>query len=232
MLIGVDPAPVKDTVIWRSQGPLRVPAQQLGGVLEELIKGAGPVWLAWDAPLSFDPTESFYDRPVDRAVRAWLKKHAPNVVSPKAVAAQPFAGCSHWAISCHVLGYPFGENPKRFELASGKPSGPGLHLFEVHPAVALAILWRDRRCSGLLPRYKRVPAACRAIATALSFPKEAGRGDDALDAYVAFHMLELLHREAAVCLGSRRRGSYLVPRTDFVLEIQTSLAAEDSGAEL
>lgn len=225
LLIGLDPAPKKASVIWCNGEAHRVPAHELRHELTKLIEGRDSVWLAWDAPLSFDPNVSFYERAVDRAAKAWVSKQAPEVLQPTAVAAQPFAGCSHWAISCHVLGYPFGQELRLFELSSDRPTDKGRFVFEVHPSVSLALLWRDHGCGTPLPRYKRSPKACRAIATALSFPDAAATNDDMLDAYVAFLMLDMLRNGTARCVGSPRGGSYLLPVTTALPELEESLSS-------
>ena len=71
--------------------------------------------VAWDAPISFSPANGFSDRPVHRAVRAFIAgQRKDGRIARGAVSALPFAGCPHWAISCAALRRPFGHT--RFQV--------------------------------------------------------------------------------------------------------------------
>lgn len=179
------------------------------------------VLIAWDAPLTFDPVHGFSDRPVDRAARSWVaQKVKEERIEPTAVSVLPFAGCSHWAISCHVLGFPFGLRPGGLEIAPAiyKPplQGRGF-VVEVHPAVALAALWLDKGCREAFPRYKGGKAfksKPRSIAERLGFTDLLEKGDpsdDTLDAYMAWWLADRFTHGEAVLVGEPASGGYLLP---------------------
>ena len=105
-VIGIDPAPRKPAVICEGDRFETVPPQALAEFIRRRIKGEEHLLIAWDAPLSFDGTISYSDRPIDKAVRAFIANE-PRLKGG-AVYALPFSGCPHWAITCDVLGLPIG----------------------------------------------------------------------------------------------------------------------------
>ena len=220
-VLGIDPAPAKATWIC-SDGPSFVKQlpQQIGEYLAEQVASGGDVLVAWDAPLSFDPQHGFADRPIDRVVRRALKGHLR--ISDKAVNVLPFAGCPHWAISSHVLGYPAGRPALGLNLVDAP--GPGRRLIEVHPAVAIAVWWCLFDVPGKMPKYKSIPRkdggreaqrrALAAIADALAplDPPEAVRdSDDRLDAWVAWRLGRDFLTGEAELVGSVAAGGYVLP---------------------
>lgn len=175
--------------------------------------------LTWDAPLSFS-TDDFYSRPIDKAARRWCKSMEARRIEDRSIGVGAFANLSHWAVTCHSVGFPFGSPPRGLRLLphdAGNRLEPGAYIAEVHPAVALGCWWIDRGIDEMMPRYKgsirvaRKRVALSRIVDRLGFPEEAGRNDDVLDAYVAW----LLGREFlagnARLVGSIEHGGYILP---------------------
>ena len=225
-VLGIDPAPKKPAAIWSDEGLRRVPPIALRGNLEAQLTRSPGLLVVWDSPLAFDPSEGFSDRAFDRAARAWVSaKVREGLIEPKAVSVLPFSSCPHWALSCQVLGLPFGEGIgglAAYSRESAKPDPRKGFVVEIHPAVALAAIWIDRRIGQPFPRYKGDKAerdAPARIAAALEFPEEAGQDDDALDAFMAYRLgTQLLTGEAAV-FGDDLGGGYLLPHGGCAAEI-------------
>ena len=154
-VIGIDPAPVKPTVTFDGSEFHVVKPGDLRGWVEEALRKQPETLIAWDAPLAFDPTTSFYSRAVD-------KKLAAAAVDEPSINTAHFANLSHWSITCHVLGYPFGNPPCGLQLVDAMPEMPGAPLLiEVHPAFALFQWWRSAGAEGPVPAYKRGGRAAR-----------------------------------------------------------------------
>jgi predicted nuclease with RNAse H fold len=215
-IIGIDPAPRKGLCVWGAKGfELKVPALQSREWLRQQMARQHSLLVAWDAPVSFDRSVSFSDRPVDKALRAFISEHVKsNEIENKAVSVLTFSGCQHWAITCEVLRTPFGQDA----AAAVLPKVPveikqGLNVVEVHPAVTLALWWMDKKLAKPMPRYKGSPEACAAIARALDLPTEASRDDDILDAYVAYRMAVDFVNGSAIWVGTPVVGGYVLPLT-------------------
>lgn len=223
-VVGVDPAPGKASVacIGGDEFEKIAPAAMPDWV-QNLLEGNARVVIAWDAPLSFDPANGYSDRPVDRDVRAWVKGLGTRIGS-SAVSVLPFSGCPHWAISCAVLGMPFGKAPAGLLLAATPSAGDKL-VIEVHPAVSIARWWNALVTDMPMPRYKRgktttakdVRNALDRIGSGLAplaIPQAALVDDDHLDAWVAWKMAAGFLQGKAGWIGSPKSGGYVVPIVD------------------
>lgn len=228
-LIGVDPAPSKKTTLWSKDECHSIAPPSLRAEIDS--RATGNVLLAWDAPLSFDAKYGFSDRPIDRAVRkliAELIAEQKSRIEPKAVAALPFAGCPHWAITCTVLGRPFGDGGKAWQLPSGLPTTEGRAVFEVNPAVAWAFWWIRENIDGPMPRYKKgsedgLRTLIARLGEPLGIPELARKDDDTLDAWAAWKLLDDLIREKAQVVGLPSEGAYLLPSVSSLIERVGSL---------
>lgn len=212
-VIGIDPAPTKPAVLYDGTVFRSVMPPQIRKDIIDTAEGCSSLLIAWDAPLSFADT-NFSDRSVDKAVRAWIKKQvAKKRFSAKAISARPFSQLAHWAISCFTLGLPFGRPPLGLTLLPSVPTQEQIGLFavEVHPAVAMGAKWISLKFSDPFPCYKNNPTACAEIAQRLDFPKDAGKNDDNLDAYVAYWLGQLFLSGKASWLGNPATGGYVMP---------------------
>ncbi len=218
-VLGIDPAPSKVTWICTDdQTFIKRSALDLADYLEQALRTHKNTLIAWDAPLSFDPTLSLSDRPIDKMIRKALQTALGYPRNKGSISVLPFTGCPHWAISCHVLGHPVG--PTKHGLRLVDAPGPGPRLVEVHPAVALGIWWSQLKGPGeLLPKYKGLTKSktldtLRDIADVLAPlqpPKEVRESDDHLDAWVAWKLgHDLLHGKAEL-VSDVRTGGYVLP---------------------
>jgi hypothetical protein len=224
-IVGVDPAPSKDTVVCHGNGRFdRLPPPSLRAWFHELLESHENVLIAWDGPLGFD-SDDFYDRKIDKAARKWISSRVgKGKIEEKAVNVRQFAGLPHWAISCHAVGHPFGTTPSQLRLVERVNNGHC--LIEVHPAVALAVWWTDRHFERPLKRYKSNKKETAIIAESLGFPSQAGTDDDHLDAYVAFKLAEMLLQSEARWVGSALFGGYVLPDCSESDAIEAFLLAE------
>ncbi|MCA9534521.1 MAG: DUF429 domain-containing protein [Myxococcales bacterium] len=219
--VGIDPAPSKDTVACIGGDTFEtIRAAHVPDFVAALVRDNARLVLAWDAPLSFDATNGYSDRPADRETRAWVKHQVQaGRIALGAVSVLPFAGCPHWAITCAALGLPFGATDAPLLLATTAQDGAQL-VVEVHPAVTLARWWVAQPRTQPLPKYKGLrkdaaAAAIRAIRTELTnevvIPEAAAISDDRLDAWIAWKMAMDFSTGDAVWTGSPQAGGYVVP---------------------
>ena len=232
-VIGIDPAPSKDAVVYHDGAWEKVHPTDLRDFITRQAESAPRTLVAWDAPLSFGPTD-LYDRTVDKVVRAWVMKHVgTGHFSKKAINARAFAGLPHWVVSCVSLGLPFGTPPLGLRLAD-VPALDSLHTgllaIEVHPAVAIGAWWLASACPEPLPRYKGDPAACASIAARLGFPSHCGSDDDVLDAFVAHRLGELFVQGQASWVGNPCTGGYVMPLCQPTEELLSTLSIWGSAA--
>lgn len=153
IVIGIDPAPVKDTILFDGKVFHPIPANKLRDYLSELKKKHQNLLLCWDAPLtSFSDTylqkskddknkiddSNFYTRKIEHIIK-YEMKHKPHA----GISTMPYASCPHWVITQHCLGLPqlFDEYrtvSRPFALITQNcPPLSGCHVIEVHPALAL-----------------------------------------------------------------------------------------------
>jgi hypothetical protein len=222
--VGIDPAPAKRAGVWLNGEGSKVQPASLRSFLQGLAEFNANVLIAWDAPLSFAKTD-LCDRGADKVARAWVRRHVEaGRFAPMAIGVRPFAGLSHWTVSCLTLGLPFGDKPVGLRLADRALTlGGGLFVIEVHPAVALGLLWLDRGVPEPMPRYKQNPEACRYICSVLSFPAQAAADDDTLDAFVGNYLAEQFILGRADWFGSPEQGGYVLPKTEGVRELYEAL---------
>lgn len=228
LFIGIDPAPSKPTVIvygYADGEPesISLPASKVRDWLE---KQTPRRLVAWDAPLSFAPRFGYSDRPVDRAVRAFVNQQIKDgKFAAGAVSALPFSGCPHWAITCNVLGRPFGR-PEAYHMPAtqGDLGREGPFAIEVHPTVAVALWWlADEGAAKPFTRYKPggglrahdVDANRSALVPALGrwtkLPEAFFSSDDKIDASVAWFMAKEFAAGRAAWIGGPEHGGYVLP---------------------
>lgn len=268
-IISVDPAPSKDSTVFDSKdGFLKLDAFTLDQHLKKARRSDQPVLLAWDAPLTgpwsldsipvkektdnkrdFNP---FYQRYIEKDLGAKFSsgKTAIYEKSKKVVTVLGYAGCSHWAISRAILELPrvgrycLPNSSLPFALLTKdeRPSSStkGNYVVETHPALAMAMLFKDNHKAELaLQRYKSAKKQERlgaietlkeSLKTKLSdFPDtfvviddydqmeavNAIDDDDHLDAFVGFllarHWITSSKRLLVEIRGNLEEGAILLP---------------------
>ncbi len=224
LVLGIDPAPRKTTVVFDGLVFRTISATNLRTRIRELLPVEGPALVAWGAPVSFShhgASANFWDRLVDHQAASWLLRHV-GTVADKAVSVQPFSSCSHWCLSCHVLGLPFWDAGDRFHLAaSPRDVVDPRCAIEVHPSMALAEWWVHCRIDSVLPRYKGSRSAAQFIVSQLSAclaasgarppPTEEFLDDDHLDAWVAWRIGRDFLDGRAWWHGTPAEGGYVLP---------------------
>lgn len=155
-VIGIDPAPSKETVIYDGEKFIEKKAVELKKYLDKLIESNDNVLICWDAPLTGGSPTNFnqeiekYNPFYQRKIEQLINKEIPKV---EGISTLPYAGCSHWAITQHCFGLPLindefkPENQTPFKLIPNqdKQEKPfeGKHIVEVHPALALWLWLKD-----------------------------------------------------------------------------------------
>lgn len=225
-VIGIDPAPTKETAVFDGQSFTFWSAHEVAEGVASLAAAHDDLLLAWDAPLGLDPGPShFYSRQVDkvakRVIAGWV---AEGRVEAKAIGVAHAAGCPHNLLTQAALGLPVGGPKAPWRLCGVGDPAPraGRWLVEVHPAVALGAWWPG---PGPMPRYKaggkssasRVREARRGVVSWLqrehAFPagEPASFTDDHIDAWLAWRLASLLLEGGAAAWGPEGGGYYLMP---------------------
>ncbi len=189
LVLGIDPAPSKNTVVFDGREFKEWPAVTVRDTLHKRVRdeteNGGHVLVLWDAPLCMD-SGNFYSREVDRSaksvVKAWIKddvvsgKKNGKIKEKNAVGVADAAGCPHNILSMDVLGMPAGvrEPGQQLQLLTDPLAleAGGAWVAEVHPAVAIGA-WYQHYGLGKhhepkkLPRYKQDNATAREVFKAL-----------------------------------------------------------------
>jgi hypothetical protein len=221
----VDPAPVGGLDCFDGQEFLHYDPLEGREALWELANQTGMSLIAWDAPLSFDTEAGFYSRPIERnqaPLRQWVNEQLDaGTLAHGAVGIRPFAGCSHWALTCECLGMPFGPRHDEVILAATPYDAATVArpVIEVHPAVSMAVWWTSRPVAqyGPFPQYKRNPASVQLIWNAfldrgIATDAMAAPGDDnQLDAWVAWKMGTDFLAGRACWVGNPASGGFVLP---------------------
>jgi len=167
IVIGVDPAPSKGLCVYAHAHGSSNLGENCGfkkhygtTELEDFttkinnLAKIHPVLICWDAPLTV-PHESnrFYTREIEAIwIRGRANRKGKTPESETAWASvQGFAGCSHWAITQRILGFPSLDNNSLAgvmlknttliyeEPVKPKEFGNSVYIIEVHPALAMQV---------------------------------------------------------------------------------------------
>lgn len=242
IIYGVDPAPGKGLTIWSADGLATKKHLEAKSWLDGRVQRHQRMLIAWDAPISFNSSISYYERPIEIVMREFFndkrrlghfenKTYNEREPTNMAVSVQPFSGCSHWAITCDVLGRPFSGNERRIAIANTRHdvSGRAVFAIEVHPAVTLGIWWLERHISEPMPAYKGrkqkslmicdklkdlIPDNVKKEISGTIIKKSESKPswDDILDAFVAYRMADDFMKGDAIWVGNPVDGGFVLPK--------------------
>lgn len=236
-VIGIDPAPSKKSTIFVDGEFEHKDYASLKKYLSEELEKNKQNLICWDAPLTFPfipetkPEEysPLYMRPIE-----YFFNFDEDIKPPKGISVLGYAGCSHWAISQYILGYPRPEvysdiNP-RYKLICkdsqeiSKESENGIYITEVHPALAIWFYLKDiiKDSNNFNWKYKNSSSSRIGIVKILkdnvNFKDMPDiKNDDELDAYIAWKLgNDWINDEQPVVkkvciLGNEETGSFLLP---------------------
>jgi len=239
-VIGIDPAPSKKSTIYDGKKFEHKDYASLKKYLSEELEKNKKILICWDAPLTFPkiPSEKpeeyspLYMRPIEYFF-------SKNYDLPKGISVLGYAGCSHWAISQYILGYPRPEvdcniNP-RYKLICkdsqkiSEESENGIYITEVHPALAI---WMYLKSSvpkdNFNWKYKKSTKTLNNIVNLLKIKNILNNipeinNDDELDAYIAWKLgndwinAEPINNKVSI-LGNELTGSFLLPYDEVIFE--------------
>ena len=218
----IDPAPSKPTVAFDGARLQVLEPIDVRPWLESRLASQPDTLVAWDAPLAFDPNHSFYTRPVDKHLAA-------AATDEPAVNTAHFGNLSHWSITCHVLGYPFGDPPQGLQIVDAMPASSSSPVaIEVHPAFAAYQWWRSAGRADVVPAYKRggrrqrlaaVQELLHALAVELRCERKLllalearqARPDDLLDAVMAWEVGKRFVEGTTTTVGDAKAGFIVLP---------------------
>jgi len=160
-VLGIDPAPSKDSVIFDGECFIYKKAKNLQSYITELMERDEPLFIAWDAPLSaaierenfslsIRKIESFFYRQSRSAKSLDEKRGIPHGISTLG-----YSSCPHWTISQHLFGYPVlnHEFIKELEwklIMDNEREFGKYNLTEIHPALSMWILLKDKLSKSAL----------------------------------------------------------------------------------
>lgn len=167
-VIGIDPAPAKETVIYDGEKFIEVLPVELKVYLENFKEDT---LICWDAPLTGMASENAirnfqqYLEALAKSKKKKKPKWSPleaRIIEkyialqdiPKAISTNSFSQCPHWAITQYCLGLPLindqfiQKEPIPFELITSHNEREKLslkknYIVEVHPALALWLWLKD-----------------------------------------------------------------------------------------
>ncbi len=211
-ILGIDPAPGKESVVYDGKKFLSFDYKELK---RYLFAHKEPLLICWDAPLGVDVEESLTMKRVEKELRA-LKP-------PKGINVLPFATCPHWTISQYLFGLPniCGCEPKAKLITSFCASLEKLNIIEVHPALSMWLWLRDKdlnwhykgnrvKKSEVKKRIVEIVKALSQKFREIAFPKI--ENDDQLDAFVAWLLgYFFIHEPTHVEFTGSTKEALLIP---------------------
>lgn len=146
-IIGIDPAPSKDTVIYDGRKFRIIKVKNLKRFISCMEKLYEDIFICWDAPLSAATSKgcfNLYERNIEKFFNRQTKKNKSFTI-PQGISTLGYAGCPHWTISQYIFGYPVLNyeftKPLKYTLVSSQSdiANKGLYITETHPALSMWI---------------------------------------------------------------------------------------------
>lgn len=244
-VVGIDPGPAKGLHCFEANGWKHVALDGSRSYMQKLAS-QDSVLVCWDAPLTGPSMEGLllHSKPkqkdlTQRPIEAFFGQNEWNFKAPKGISVRPYSGCAHWTISRSLLGLPrVGPYDQAkdlpFQLCHGDSMpGLGVHIVEVHPALALWLWCKNdqrvdswqykadvdtsRQLLGCLLDQIRDDSARQSLALAQKTIAQQERGfDDVLDSCIAYVLGDLWLRNSGdvILLGNLDTGAMLLPNVD------------------
>ena len=247
-VIGIDPAPTKGLDAFDGRDH-RLPLPKAVEFIGDLRVG-DDVLICWDAPLTGPPGEVLHGGAPSgsdfsqRQIEKFFSRSRHGFKVPPGISVLGYSGCSHWAISRSLLGFPrvgpydASEHTLPFRLVSTDTAPQsGRWVVEVHPAVAIWLWCRALREPAAEWRYKGAPLivselwrrlrTIRGFTALFAASLSAPTSDDQLDARVAYALgrLWLEKSNEVMLLGGLDAGTFLVPKVEGLAESFTAFFA-------
>ena len=240
-VLGIDPAPAKDSVIFDGKEFQHFCPQGLKEYIDTLVTQEESLFIAWDAPLSAALDDDNFSLTIRKIERFFNRngRYAKELHIPEGISTLGFSSCPHWTLSQYIFGHPvinpYFQNNIDFELVMDNErlskSRAGHYITEIHPALSMWILLKDIIDDELFNtswKYKgdsSVETKKRSHIIvehlfALEFVREyintdniSITTDDELDAFVCWLMARaLMDNDPRVRIyGDRSNGSFLLP---------------------
>ncbi len=233
-VIGIDPAPSKESTVFDGNNFFPFSYIKLKGCLKKIKKEntENKMLICWDAPLSFsiDCSSPFTKRDIEKF---FSQKEGEE--TPKGISVMGYSTCPHWIITQNLLGYPQTNECNfnhPYQLVFNQKDIT-LSITEVHPAVAIWLWCREENHGLTNWNYKGKKEENEKIIDCLieilksksiiddeviKLIKEKPRKkqDDYLDAYIAWKLGQewVTSNQNVMILGDSNTGSFLLPYSE------------------
>jgi len=231
-LLGIDPAPSKQSVVFDGEQFFSLEPFALKPFLEDVVDNN--TFISWDAPLGDDFSASLSYKPIEKILNT-KNSYIDGKKPPRGISTLPFASCPHWSISQYVLGYPIVNNELinkeklkyRLVQSNDDTTKEKPNLFETHPAYSLWVFLKDdlenfkykgsKESKLIFEQIKEILFE-KEVFKKYSYIKNYIDNDDKLDSFLAYVNLELFLEKRAFVYGSATMGAMLLPLLDGVLK--------------
>lgn len=150
IVLGIDPAPAKDTIIFDGKEFAKPVASELREWLYKKQEEFNDkkILICWDAPLTANihgKDKDFYTRPLEHTIKYKMNSSKP----PPGIHTAAYALCPHWVITQYCLGLPNVHIESMvkfpFELITQDEQKKKIAhcVVEVHPALAIYAWLQD-----------------------------------------------------------------------------------------
>lgn len=244
-VLGIDPAPSKESVIFDGEKFLHFDVRELKEYIESESKREDSLFISWDAPLSAALDDNNFSLSIRKIERFFNLngRYAKSLGIPRGISTLGFSGCPHWSISQYIFSYPILNSetqlPSKFKLLmdENELTKSGHYITEIHPALSMWILlkdvvkeelfidsWKYKGDSSQETKLRKAVLienilALEIVKKVLKVEVEI-KSDDELDAFVCWLMGTLLvHGDSSAKIyGDNLNGSFLLPYNKLIHE--------------
>lgn len=147
-ILGIDPAPAKDSIVFDGKEFLYKNPKKLKRYIDNIKEST---FIAWDAPLSGAINDEDFSLTIRQIERFFYRqgRYAKALSIPKGISTLGYSSCPHWTVSQYIFGHPV-INPEFIKdlkwdliMDSKDIEKTKFQLTEAHPALSLWILLRE-----------------------------------------------------------------------------------------